>query len=74
MSPACPLVVLPQYRPGKFDRTLQAISAVDYNSSSFSSSILAENVVAGYGNLRIVGGLPKPGFRHGKDIRIGRVC
>ena len=54
--------------------TLQAISAVDCNSSTFGSSILMENVIVGYGNLRIFGGLPKPGFRHGKDIRVGRVC
>ena len=54
--------------------TLQAISAVDCNSSPFSSSIVAENVIVGYGNLRIVGGVPEPGFRHGKDIRVSRVC
>ena len=53
---------------------LQAISAVDCNSSHFGSSILTENVVAVYGNLIIVGGLPKPGFRHGKGIRVGGVC
>ena len=46
---------------------------VDCNSSLFGSSILMENVVVGYGNLRICGGLPKPGFRHGKDIRVSRI-
>jgi hypothetical protein len=61
-------------RPEKYDITLQAISAVDCYPSPFGSSILTENVVAGYGNLTIVGGLPKPGFRHSKDIRVGRVC
>ena len=55
------------HRPGKYDRTLQVISAVDCNSSPVGSSILTENVVVGYGNLQIFGGLPKPGFRHGKD-------
>ena len=55
------------YGPGKYDITLQA------NSSPFGSSILTENVIVGYGNLRIFGGLPKPGFRHGKDIRVGSV-
>jgi hypothetical protein len=37
-------------------------------------TILKENVVVGDGNLRIFGALPKPGFRHGKDIRVGGVC
>ena len=50
-------------RPGKYDRTLQAISAVDC-ISPFGSYILTENVVDGGGNFRIFGGLPKPGFRH----------
>ena len=36
-------------------------------------SILMENVVVGDGNLRIFGGLPEPGFRHGKDIRVSSV-
>jgi hypothetical protein len=36
---------------------LQAISAVDCNSSPFGSSILTENVVDGDGNLRMFGGL-----------------
>jgi hypothetical protein len=62
------------HRPGKYDRTLQAISAVDCNSSPFGSSILMENIAFGDGKLHIFGGLPKPGFRHGKDIRVGGVC
>ena len=36
------------HTPGKYDRTLQA------NSSPFGSSILMENVVVEYGNLRIL--------------------
>ena len=35
--------------------------------------ILTENVVVGDGNFRIFGGLPKPGFRYCKDIRVGGV-
>jgi hypothetical protein len=34
---------------------------------------LTEDVIVGYGNLYIFGGLPEPGFRHGKDIRVSRV-
>ena len=45
------------YRPGKYDRTLQALSAVDCNSCQFGSSILTEHFAAEYGNLRIFGGL-----------------
>ena len=62
------------HRPGKYGITLQAISAVHCNSSHFGNSILTENVVIGYGNLIIFGGLPKPEFRHGNDIRVGGVC
>jgi hypothetical protein len=35
----------------EYDRTLQATSAVDCNSSPLGSSILTENVVVGDGNL-----------------------
>jgi hypothetical protein len=57
-----------------YDRTLQSISAVDCISSPFGHSILSENVVVKDGNLRIFSGLPQPGFRHGKDIKVGGVC
>ena len=54
--------------------TLQAISAVDCNSAPFGSSFLSENFIVRDGNFRVFGGLPKPGFRHGLDIWVGRVC
>jgi hypothetical protein len=44
------------------------------NSNPLGSSILVENGVVRDGNFRIFGGLSKPGFRHGNDIRVGRVC
>ena len=49
------------HRPGKYDITLQAIFTVDCKASPFGSSILTENVEVGDGNLRMFGGLPKPG-------------
>ena len=52
------------FGPGEYDRTLQAIPAVDCNSAPFGSSILAENVIVMDGDFKVLGGFPKPGFRH----------
>jgi hypothetical protein len=48
------------------------LSAVDRTAKGGVVAILKENVVGM--ETSIFGGLPTPGFRHGKDFRVGRVC
>jgi hypothetical protein len=53
-----------------YDRTLQAISAVDCNSSLFDSSILTENVVGGDGHFRMFGCPPNQDSDMARTLRL----